>query len=121
MKEVTMCCTSCPKGCALIATIDDAGNFASVRGNSCPRGEIFAQTEWVNPVRMLTSTVYAIIDGKEKLVPVKTQEPISKKLMVKAMEEIKEVVLDHPVMMGDAILENIAGSGIALVACKNVG
>ena len=87
-------------------------------GNSCPRGEAFARKEWTDPVRTLTSTVFGIFDGKEVLVPVKTSQPISKRLMEKAMEEIQEVVLTEAVTMGDIILSDIAGSGISLVACK---
>ncbi len=120
MKEVTMCCTTCPQGCALIASIDDQGKFESVSGNGCPRGAAFAKTEWENPVRMLTSTVYAELNGQSKLIPVKTKEPISKKLITKAMEEIKEVKVENAVKMGDVIIEDIAGSHISLIACKDV-
>ena len=91
-----------------------------VEGNTCPRGETFAYKEWVNPERMLTSTVYAIINGRESLIPVKSREPISKKLMKKAMEEIQEICVENPVQMGDVIKTNLAGSGIDLVACKTI-
>ena len=67
MKEVTMCCTTCPSGCALKVMIDN-NEVVSVEGNNCPRGEKFAHKEWINPERMLTSTVYAVINGKELLI-----------------------------------------------------
>lgn len=121
MKEVTMCCTTCPSGCALKVKIDAQNQVAEVTGNNCPRGEKFAHKEWINPERMLTSTVYAVIQGKERLIPVKSKEPIPKKIMKKAMEEIQEICLETPVKMGDVIKENLAGSGIDLVACKTVG
>ncbi len=121
MREVTMCCTTCPQGCALTVTIDDNNQVAKVVGNSCPRGEKFAHKEWTDPVRTLTSTVYALLQGKEILIPVKSKEPISKKLVVQAMEEIGEVKIDHPVKMGDVILPDLAGSGVELIACKTVG
>lgn len=120
MKEVTMCCTTCPSGCALRVTINDQNQVEKVEGNTCKRGETFAHKEWVNPERMLTSTVYAIINGRETLIPVKSKEPISKKLMKKAMEEIQEIYVEHPVKMGDVIKTNLAGSGIDLVACKTL-
>lgn len=120
MKEVTMCCTTCPSGCALRVTIDDQNQVTKVEGNTCPRGEVFAHKEWVNPERMLTSTVYAVIDGKEVLIPVKSKEPISKKLMKAAMEEIREIRVEKPIKMGEIIKENLAGSGINLVACKTI-
>ena len=37
MKEVTMCCTTCPSGCALKVMIDN-NEVVSVEGNNCPRG-----------------------------------------------------------------------------------
>ena len=120
MRDVTMCCTTCPSGCALRVTINEQDQVEKVEGNTCPRGETFAYKEWVNPERMLTSTVYAIINGRESLIPVKSREPISKKLMKKAMEEIQEICVENPVQMGDVIKTNLAGSGIDLVACKTI-
>ncbi|MBR0381527.1 MAG: DUF1667 domain-containing protein [Eubacterium sp.] len=115
-----MCCTTCPSGCTLTVSIDDQGNIAKVQGNNCPRGEVFAQGEWTDPVRTLTSTAFAVLEGKEYLIPVKSRQPISKMKMKKAMEEINEIVIDHPVTMGDVLLEDLAGTGIELVACKTV-
>lgn len=120
MKEVTMCCTTCPSGCALQVTIDDQNQVMKVVGNNCPRGEVFAHKEWVNPERMLTSTVYAIINGKECLVPVKSKEPIPKNCMREAMKEIQAICVEKPVKMGDIIKYDLAGSKIPLVACKTM-
>lgn len=120
MRQVTMCCTTCPSGCTLTVSIDDQGNIAKVQGNNCPRGEVFAQGEWTDPVRTLTSTAFAVLEGKEYLIPVKSRQPISKMKMKKAMEEINEIVIDHSVTMGDVLLEDLAGTGIELVACKTV-
>ena len=119
MKEVTMCCTTCPSGCALKVMIEN-NEVVSVEGNNCPRGEKFAHKEWINPERMLTSTVYAVINGKELLIPVKSKEPIPRKIMTEAMEEIQEIEVNAPVKMGDVIKENLAESGVELVACKTV-
>jgi CxxC motif-containing protein len=99
-------------------TIDDNNQVSKVEGNTCPRGEAFAHKEWTDPVRTLTSTVFAILGEKEVLVPVKTSQPISKKLMGKAMEEIQNITLTRPVTMGEEIIANLAGSGVSLVACK---
>ena len=99
MKEVTMCCTTCPSGCALKVMIDN-NEVVSVEGNNCPRGEKFAHKEWINPERMLTSTVYAVINGKELLIPVKSKEPIPRKIMTEAMEEIQEIEVTAPVKGG---------------------
>lgn len=120
MHEETMCCTTCPSGCILLVTIDDKGNIAKVQGNNCPRGEVFAQGEWTDPVRTLTSTAYAVIGGAEFLIPVKTGQPISRTKMTQAMEEINALVIDHPVTMGDVLIDDIAGTGVSLLACKTM-
>lgn len=120
MKETTMCCTTCPSGCALNVTIGDQNTVIQVEGNKCPRGEVFAQKEWVDPERMLTSTVYTQINGKEQLLPVKSEKPIPKNRVLEAMEEINHIVVTTPVVMGQVIKENLADSKIALVACKTI-
>lgn len=117
MKIVTMCCTTCPSSCPLTVTIED-NQVTLVEGNTCKRGELFAQNEWVNPIRILTSTVCANINGKEMLIPVKTREAISKSKINKAMDEIRDLKVDHTVRMGDVLLENIAGTGTDLIACR---
>lgn len=120
MRQVTMCCTTCPSGCTLSVSIDEQGNIAEVGGNNCPRGLIFARGEWTDPVRTLTSTAYAVIGGKEYLIPVKSRQPISKMKMKEAMEAINELIIDRPVTMGDVLIEDLAGTGIQLVACKTI-
>ena len=42
------------------------------------------------------------------------------KLLNKGAEEIQEIEVNAPVKMGDVIKENLAGSGVELVACKTV-
>ena len=59
-------------------------------------------------------------NGKELLIPVKSKEPIPRKIMTEAMKEIQEIEVNAPVKMGDVIKENLAGSGVELVACKTV-
>ena len=59
MKEVTMCCTTCPSGCALVVTVD-GDKVVKVEGNTCKRGIKFAEKELVAPERMLTSTILAV-------------------------------------------------------------
>ena len=46
-------CIICPRGCPL--EIDES--TLEVRGNSCPRGKIYAESELTQPVRTVTTTV----------------------------------------------------------------
>lgn len=120
MKEVTMCCTTCPSGCALVVTVE-GDKVIKVEGNTCKRGIAFAEKELVAPERMLSSTVLVRVDGRETLIPVKSQVPMPKEKMLDAMQEIRGVVLDHTVAMGDVIIPNVAGCGVDIVACRTLG
>jgi Uncharacterized protein with conserved CXXC pairs len=118
-KNIT--CTVCPIGCRLAVRIDDSGNITAIEGNTCKRGEKYATSEILNPVRTLTSTVK--IDGKhdEKLLPVRTNLPIPKGKMFEAMVLIKNTKIDLPIQVGDVIIKDFIAEGINLIACKNIG
>ena len=112
MKELI--CIICPRGCHLKV---DENNV--VTGNSCPRGAKYAIDELTHPIRMLTSTV-KIISIVEERLPVKTRTSIDKNLIFKAMEEINKVEVKAPIHIGDIILDNIAGTGVDLIATKEI-
>ena len=112
MKELI--CITCPRGCHL--TVDDNLN---VSGNFCPRGEAYAKAELTHPVRTLTSTV-VIKSELENRVPVKTNNPLPKELIAKAMEEINKVRLVAPVHIGDVVIKNIFDTGVDIVVTKNI-
>jgi len=107
-------CITCPRGCHL--TVDDNLN---VSGNTCPRGEIYAKAELTHPVRMVTSSVNVVSEIEDRL-PVKTKEPIPKELIFKVMEEIYKVTAKAPVKIGDVVIKDVLGTGVDIVACKNI-
>ena len=112
MKELI--CITCPRGCHL--SVDDNLN---VTGNMCPRGAMYAKAELTHPVRMVTSSV-TINSKTQSRLPVKTKDPIPKELIFKVMEEITKVVVDAPVKIGDVIIKDVLGSGVDIVATKNI-
>jgi CxxC motif-containing protein len=112
MKELI--CITCPRGCHL--QVDDNLN---VTGNMCPRGAMYAKAELTHPVRMVTSTV-KVSSKEECRVPVKTKDPIPKELIFKVMEEIDKVEIKAPVKIGDVVIANILGTGVDIVATKNI-
>ena len=114
METRELTCIGCPMGCALTVTLD-GGAVTAVTGNTCPRGDRYAREECVNPTRVLTSTVRAE-GGRLPVVPVKTAAPIPKALLFDAMAEIRGVMVKAPVKIGQTILENLCGTGVALVA-----
>jgi len=112
-KKIT--CIVCPKGCQILVKLDGE-KIISIENYECKRGIEYAKNEVLDPRRTLTTTLKLSTGG---VLPVKTKEPIPKKLLRKAMLETKDIVVEPPVKIGDVIIENIAGTGIALVATGN--
>jgi len=108
-------CIECPKGCVLEADMDSKP--VRITGNLCPKGEEYAVSEIENPERILTSSVLA--EGLAlKMVPVRTDKPIPKKDLLKAMEEIKKIRLKKAVAAGDVVLKDLLGLGVNLIATR---
>lgn len=106
-------CIRCPKGCHL--KVDD--KTLKVSGNGCINGEKYGISEVTNPVRTVTSTV-KVIKGKLNVVPVKTDKPIPKGLMMKCMEEINKASIKAPVKIGDIVIENVLETGCNIIATR---
>ena len=106
-------CIICPIGCELIAILDEK-EVISVSGNTCPRGEIYARNECINPQRTITSTMLCE-DGS--LVSVKTDTTIPKEKMQECMQIINSNTAKLPIAVGDVLIENVFGSNI--VATQN--
>lgn len=118
MEERNLTCISCPLGCALTVVMDQ-GEVVSVSGNTCKRGDIYARKEVTNPTRIVTSTV-RVEGGSADMVSVKTKEDVPKEKIFACVEALKDIVVKAPVHIGDVIVPNVAGTGVAIVATKNV-
>jgi len=113
-----MICIECPKSCALAVDIEN-GRVIKVQGAKCPKGPAYAALEVQDPVRTLTATVL-LEGGPLKLIPVRTNKPIPKKYILKAMEEIKAVKAKSPVKAGDVIIDDLLGLGVKVVATRSI-
>ena len=119
MEVRNLTCINCPMGCAL--TVEMRGNeVVNITGNTCKRGEVYAQKEVSNPTRIVTSTV-RVSGGKSDMVSVKTREDIPKGKIFECVRALKNVEVQAPIRIGDVIVSNIADTGIDVVATKNVG
>ena len=105
-------------GC-FIAGEMDGNEVVSVTGNTCKRGDVYARKEVTNPTRIVTSTV-RVIGGKEDMVSVKTKEDIPKGKIFDCIKALKNVEVEAPVQIGDVIVPDAAGTGVDIVATKNV-
>ena len=106
-------CIVCPLGCSMVAKVED-GKGLSVSGNTCPRGKAYAESECINPQRVVTSTVRCQ-DGS--MVSVKTDRAIPKEKMAECMEVIAMARPTLPISIGDIIIKDAFGSNV--VATQN--
>ena len=111
-------CTICPRGCR-IEVEGDGKNIQSAQGYSCQRGLEYANTEYSNPVRILTTTVK--ITGLESdLLPVRSTKPLPKEKLFECMEVIRKTSVNVPVKRYDVVISDICGTNIDIVATKTV-
>lgn len=110
-------CIVCPMGCQLTAVVED-GVVTKVEGNQCPRGEKYAKTEVVHPVRTLTTTV-KVQNGDP--LPVKSASPLPKDKLFDCMAVLRDVTVKAPVPLGAVIIADICGTGIDMVATAAIG
>lgn len=113
-RELT--CIVCPIGCQLSVTLEN-GTVTEVTGNTCPRGKQYAIDECTNPVRTITTTARTTNGG---VIPVKTDKPIPKDLMFACMREIDSSTVSLPAHIGDAVIENLLGTGANVVVTANM-
>ena len=103
-RELT--CIGCPMGCPLIVTME-AGEVISVTGNTCKRGDVYARKEVTNPTRIVTSTVRVSGGDAEGKI-------------FECVKALKSVEVPAPVHIGDVLVKDVAGTGVDIVATKNV-
>lgn len=118
MEKQELICICCPLGCPLQVTLDGK-TVLSVTGNTCRRGEEYAKKEVVSPTRVVTSTV-PVEGGTAARVSVKTKEDIPKGEIFPCIRALKQVKAAAPVHIGDVVLANVAGTGVDVVATREV-
>jgi CxxC motif-containing protein len=110
-----MVCVSCPLGCRLKVRWDEKG--VEVQGNKCARGEQYAREEILAPRRVVTATVRLRGSGR---LPVKTSAALPKEHIPALLDRIYRWDLEPPIALGQALMEDIAGTGVDLVATRSV-
>lgn len=118
MEIRNLTCIGCPLGCALQVEMQD-GEVVSVSGNTCKRGDVYARKEVTHPTRIVTSTV-RVVGGDITMVSVKTENDIPKEKIMDIMACIEDIKVTAPVHIGDVILADVAGTGVNIVATKDV-
>lgn len=115
---VNLTCIGCPMGCSL--TVEMEGKtVVSVTGNGCRIGDRYARKELTDPTRIVTSTV-KVRGGRMAVVSVKTARDIPKGKMLECARCLREVEADAPISIGQVVLQNVAGTGVDVIATRNV-
>ena len=115
----TVICIGCPMGCEIKLSIDDRGEIIKVSGNRCKEGRAYAPQEYKNPVRVLTATLKTA-NSLRPLLPVRTGEPILKKLLLRSMPVLAKVVVEPPVKIGQVVVPNLLNTGIDVIATDDL-
>ena len=118
METRELTCIGCPMGCMLTVTMEN-GEVSEVKGNTCPKGDIYARKEVVNPTRIVTSTV-KITGGDKERISCKTANDIPKDKIFQVMKDIDAAVVQAPKYIGDVLVKDVAGTGIDVIATRNV-
>lgn len=117
METRVLTCIGCPLGCPLTAVPN--GESYDISGYTCKRGLEYAKKELTCPERTVTSTV-RVSGGRANVVSVRTASDVPKDAIWRVMEAINALVVPAPVKIGDVLLSDIAGTGVALTATKAV-
>lgn len=115
MEIKNLICVECPMGCEIQVGVENQ-TAVYVKGNTCPRGKLYAENEVVCPLRVLTTTVKCV---GGKMLPVKTSSPIPRDMMVQIMSVVNNCHPTLPVNIGDVIIENIY-KNVNLIATKTI-
>ena len=118
MEKRELTCIGGPMGCQITVTLD-GGEVKNVEGNTCRKGDQYARAEVTHPVRVVTSSV-AAEGGEIAQVSVKTAGDIPKESIAAIMEALADVRVMAPVRIGDVIVRDICGTGVDIVATRNV-
>jgi len=116
--DTELICIVCPIGCHM--TIDRSGGDAiEVEGNRCRRGRAYAEEEFSNPRRVVTATA-SIRGGLSPRLPVRSSSPVPVDRVAAFLAEVYRLRLDGPVRRGEVVAQNLAGTGIDLLASMSV-
>jgi CxxC motif-containing protein len=118
MEKKELICIGCPLGCPLSVILEN-DTVTSVSGNTCLRGDTYARKEVTNPTRIITSTI-PVYGGVYATVSCKTESDIPKDKIFAIIKELKNISVNAPVCIGDVLAENIADTGVNIIATKNI-
>lgn len=115
-KKHDLVCINCPLSCSLELTEED-GEVLEVSGADCKVGEKYAEEEFKNPRRMVSTTV-KVRGGVLPLLPVVSASPVPKTMVREAVRTLAGVVMEAPVADGQVIYPDILGTGVDVISSR---
>jgi len=110
-------CVACPKGCRLEARRENGEILVTHEG--CKRGREYAVSEITDPRRMVATTV-RVEKGSHPLLPVYTASPFPKDRIVELLSALRQVKIQSPVSVNQVILADALGTGIDIIASRDL-
>ena len=110
-------CVACPKGCRLEARRSNGDILVSNEG--CKRGREYAINEINDPRRMVASSV-SVLGGIHPLVPVYTSQPFPKGRISELLAALRPLQLQAPVVINQIVLPDALGTGIDVLASRDL-
>ena len=117
MEERVITCINCPMGCRVTVRME-GGAITAVSGNTCKRGETYARQEVVEPLRMVTAVIP--VEGSVCPLSVKTASPVPKAKIRDVMRALTGLRLRPPIAAGDVVLPDVCGTGVDVVATREL-
>lgn len=116
-EQSELICTTCPKGCTLVIS-KNGETIVDVKAG-CKRGKDYAQQELTDPRRMVASTV-KIEGARHPLLPVYTAAPFPKPRIPELVSALRQVTVHAPVRSGSVVLSDVLGTGIDILASRDM-
>jgi CxxC motif-containing protein len=110
-------CITCPKGC--VTKVWKEKGDIKIEGKICKKGKEYIQQEYIEPKRVLTTTV-VVEQCPIKRLPVRTQEAIPKNSLFSVMDQLADVRVKPPIKMGAVIIEDVLGTGVDVIASDDL-
>lgn len=113
MEKKVYTCIVCPLSCKGMLIINETKMEFS--GYYCKKGEKYAESEYTDPKRMLSTTV-KINNAAINRLPVVSNMEIRKDKFIECVEFLHTQTFKAPIKEGDILIEDILNTGISIIS-----
>ena len=115
-KDIT--CIVCPVGCPIKVT-GNKKQIISIIGYTCDRGKSYANSEFLDPRRILT-TVAKVSGADEPLISVRSDRALPYEMIIPCVREISKLTVSKPIVVGQVLIQNIMGTDVNIIASVSI-